>query len=169
MRRTRARSSRRRSVAGSCGVGVDSIGLERGDLDHVVVTRRGGVLALDSKWRNQTTVSDTRAMAAAAHRVRQRAEAVARSIMQAERARHRARVDSVRVRPAVVVWGAEQYRLPGGVAQVDGIDFVAGSQLRGWLRQLDGEVVTKAAAAQIEAALVAFRDTSPARRQSART
>jgi hypothetical protein len=148
---------------------VDSIGLERGDLDHVVVTRPGGVLVLDSKWRNKVSSSDTQGMAVAAHRVRLRAEALTRSLLQAERARHRARVDSVRVRPVVVLWGAEQHHLPRGAAEVDGIDFVAGRHLRTWLRQLDGDLVSKAAAAQLEALLLEFRATSASRRHPAQT
>ena len=97
-----------------------------------------------------------------------RAEAVTRSLFQGERARHRARVDSVRVRPVVVLWGAEQHRVPGGVTQVDGIDFVAGRHLRTWLRQLEGDLVSKAAAAQLKERLLEFRESSAARRQPAR-
>lgn len=146
---------------------VDSIDLDRGDIDHVVVTRRGGVLAIDSKWRNQTTANDTQEMAAAATKVRRRAEAVTQSLLKSDRgARHRARVGSVRVRPVVVIWGAEQHRLPGGVAQVEGIDFVAGRHLRIWLRQLDGDVVSEEAAAQLGARLLDFRETSGAGRHS---
>ena len=137
---------------------VDSIGLERGDLDHFVVSRRGGVLVLDSKWRNQVTAGDTQAMAEAARRVKLRAEAVARSLLKGERSRHPARVDSVGVRPVVVLWGAAQHRVPGGVTQVDGIDFVAGRHLRRWLRQLEGDLVSRAAAAQLEERLLEFRE-----------
>jgi hypothetical protein len=63
------------------------------------------------------------------------------------------------VRPVVVVWGAEQHRFAGGLTQADGIDFVAGHQLRTALRQLEGEVVSKGAAAQMKAALMEFRET----------
>jgi hypothetical protein len=49
------KAAMRRRLIWGC---VDSIGLEGGDLDHVVVTRRGGVLVLDSRWRNQTSASD---------------------------------------------------------------------------------------------------------------
>jgi hypothetical protein len=62
----------------------------------------------------------------------------------------------------VVLWGAEQHRLPNGLAQVDGIDFVAGRHLRTWLRNLEGDDVSKAAAAQLEALLLEFRETSAA-------
>jgi hypothetical protein len=54
---------------GSGSVGwVDSIELQIGDIDHLVVTRHGGVVAIDSKWRNQTTDEDVAAMADSARR-----------------------------------------------------------------------------------------------------
>lgn len=40
---------------------VDSINLQAGDLDHLVVTRKGGLIAVDSKWRSDGT--DAGAMA----------------------------------------------------------------------------------------------------------
>lgn len=52
---------------------VDSITLQAGDLDHLVVTRNGGLVAVDSKWRNQA--NDTIEMAGAAKKARLRAEA----------------------------------------------------------------------------------------------
>ena len=55
---------------------VDSISLRAGDLDHLVVTRHGGLVAVDSKWRNRA--SDTVDMARAADKARLRAEALAR-------------------------------------------------------------------------------------------
>jgi len=121
---------------------VDSIILQRGDLDHVVVTRRGGVLAIDSKWRNGTSTTDAEAMALAADKVRRRAESLTRQLLSSERARHRAPGAAVKVRPLVVIWGAEQRRLPEGGARVNGIDFVAGQHLRAWLRQLGSEPVS---------------------------
>lgn len=57
---------------------VDGITLERGDIDHVVVTRRGGVVVIDSKWRNGTNDQDRLDMAAAAKKVQLRAEGVTR-------------------------------------------------------------------------------------------
>jgi hypothetical protein len=149
---------------------VDSISLERGDLDHVVVTRRGGVLVLDSKWRNQTSVNDTEAMAAAASRMKRRADAVTRSLFKSERrALHRAKVNPVGVRPVVVLWGAEQHRIPDGVAQVNGIDFVAGRHLRAWLERLSGDPVSEDAAANLHARLLEFRASSAGRKAAARS
>jgi hypothetical protein len=36
-----------------CGGWVNSIELQIGDIDHLVVTRLGGVVAIDSKWRTR--------------------------------------------------------------------------------------------------------------------
>jgi len=136
---------------------VDGISLQAGDIDHVVVTRHGGVVVIDSKWRNQANVQDALAMAAAVKKVRLRAEAIALTAVAVERARHRASGGSVVIRPAVVLWGAEQHRLPNGVARVDGIDFVAGRHLRKWLRGLEGDDVSKAAAVELVKLLEQFR------------
>ena len=51
---------------------VDSLALQHGDIDHLVVTRRGGLVAIDSKWRSQA--NDTIEMARAAQKVRLPAE-----------------------------------------------------------------------------------------------
>jgi hypothetical protein len=68
---------------------VDSITLERGDLDQLVVTRGGGVVAIDSKWRND--IMDHAAIVEAARRVQLRSEGVVPSLLQSERGSHRAR------------------------------------------------------------------------------
>ncbi len=63
---------------------VDSVSLQRGNMDHVVITRSAGVLVLDSKWRNKSDSKDTLDMAAAARKVQLRAEGVARTILVSE-------------------------------------------------------------------------------------
>jgi hypothetical protein len=146
-------SKRRRVIWGW----VDGISLQAGDIDHVVVTRRGGVVVIDSKWRNQANAQDALDMAAAVKKVRLRAEAVTRTVIGSERARHRASGGPVVIRPAVVLWGAEQHRLPHGVARADGIDFVAGRHLRKWLRGLEGDDVSKEAATELVKLLEQFR------------
>jgi hypothetical protein len=134
---------------------VDSINLQCGDLDHLVVTRRGGLVAIDSKWRNQA--SDTVDMARAAHRARLRTEGLANSLLRNEKGvRHRAKVNPVAVTPVVVLWGAAQHGVPDG-ANVDGIDFVAGHSLLEWLSRLEHEPVDKAAATDVVARLEEFR------------
>lgn len=145
------RAKRRRLIWGW----VDSISLQVGDLDHLVVTRRGGLVAIDSKWRNQA--NDTVDMAQAARRVRTRAEGLTQSLLQADRAaRHRSKTNPLRVIPVVVLWGAAQHQVPDH-ARVDEIDFVAGRRLLGWLEDLDGEPVDKAAAADVIERLEDYR------------
>jgi hypothetical protein len=134
---------------------VDSINFQAGDLDHLVVTRRGGLVAIDSKWRNQS--SDTVDMARAARRARVRAEGLAQTLLRSERrARHRAKANPLHVTPVVVLWGPAQHDVPDN-ARVDGIDFVAGRRLRSWLAHLDGRPVDKPSAADIIDRLERFR------------
>lgn len=134
---------------------VDSIDLQAGDLDHLVVTRRAGLIAIDSKWRNEAR--DTLAMAQAAHRVQLRAEGLARKVLKTERgARHRRKTNPLRVTPVVVLWGAAQRDVPDQ-AQVNGIDFVSGRRFLVWLRALDGEPVDKSAARDVIQRLEQYR------------
>ena len=94
------RARRRRLIWGW----VDSISLRAGDIDHLVVTRRGGLVAIDSKWRNQPTAQDVAAMAQAAARVRLRAEGLTQTLLASERsARHRARANPLTVKSVVVM------------------------------------------------------------------
>ncbi len=66
---------------------VDSVELQAGDIDHIVVTRRGGVVVIDSKWRNQITKDDVPAMARSSRKAALRAEGVLR-VCSNERAGH---------------------------------------------------------------------------------
>lgn len=150
------RARRKRLIWGH----VDSISLQAGDLDHLVVTRHGGLIALDSKWRSRHDATDTLDMVRAASKVRLRAEGLTQTLLKSDRgARHRARTNPLSVKPAVVLWGAAQHAVPHG-AQVDGIEFVAGRQLRRWLAQLEGESVTKEAAEDILKRLNKYRAAS---------
>ena len=136
---------------------VDSISLRGGDLDHVVVTRNGGVVVIDSKWRNHAGTDHVASMAASADKVQRRAEALAAQVLGAQRGAHRARGRAVTVTPVVVLWGPEQGRLAAGSANVHGIDFVAGRHLRNWLRGLDGDPVDKNAGAELVKCLLRYR------------
>jgi hypothetical protein len=134
---------------------VDSLSLQNGDIDHLVVTRRGGLVAVDSKWRS--AISDTVDMARAAQRVRLRAEALTRDLLKGEtRGTRRAKVNPLSVTSVVVLWGAAQHGVPDG-ASVDGIEFIAGRKFVDWLARLDGEPVDRAAAAGIVRSLEARR------------
>src|SRR5690606_126514 len=56
------RAKRRRLIWGW----VDSITVSTGDIDHLVITRRGGVVAIDSKWRSEAVGTDIGRSAASA-------------------------------------------------------------------------------------------------------
>ena len=134
---------------------VDSIALQNGDLDHLVMTRHGGLVAIDSKWRNGT--ADAAEMAKDGRRTKLRAEALAQSLFKSERsARHRAKVNPLPVTPVVVLWGASQHSLPDD-ARIDGIQFVAGRRLLPWLAELGTQPVTRSAARDIVDRLESFR------------
>jgi hypothetical protein len=125
---------------------VDSVQLQVGDIDHIVVTRRGGVVAIDSKWRNQIAAADKPAMAAASRKAAMRAEGVLRSVLKRESgARHRTNAKPVSVTPLVVLWGAARTGVPND-ASVDGVRFLDGRQLLAWLAELDHHEVPRDAA-----------------------
>jgi hypothetical protein len=153
------RAKRKRLIWGS----VDSISFEVGDLDHLVVTRRAGLVAIDSKFSNQAATRDTFDMARAAHRARLRAEALAKTLLRNESdARHRSRTNPLAVTPVVVVWGALQHEIPAG-AKVNGIEFVPGRLLVRGLELLEGQAVDRDAGEEILNRLHSFRDTASQR------
>ena len=137
------RAKRKRLVWGW----VDSVALQHGDIDHLVVTREGGLVAIDSKWRNR--IHDTNDMARAAQKVRLRAEGLTRDLLKGDaRGSRRAKINPLRVTSIVVLWGAAQHDVPDG-AEIDGIAFVPGRKLLAWLAQLQGQPVNKAAANEV--------------------
>lgn len=145
------RAKRRRVVWGW----VDSLALPVGDIDHLVVTRRGGLVAVDSKWRSR--INDAAEMARAAQKVRLRAEALTRDLLKGDsRGARRAKVNPLSVTAVVVLWGPAQHGVPEG-ATVDGIEFVAGRNLVAWLRRLDGYAVDQTAADDVVRQLEARR------------
>lgn len=147
------RAKRRRLVWGW----VDSINLQAGDLDHVVVTRRGGLVAIDTKWRNEVTADDTVAMVRAGLKAKARAEGLARTLLKSERgARHRARVQPLTVTPVIVLWGATQRTVPDGV-EIEGVRFVGGRKLLKFLDRLEGDEVSREAASDVLGRLTAYR------------
>lgn len=147
------RAKRKRHIWGW----VDSVELQAGDIDHIVVTRRGGVVIIDSKWRNQITREDVPAMADSARRAALRAEGVLRTLLKRESgARHRTRAQPVSVTAAVVLWGAARTAVPSD-ANVDGVRFLDGRQLLDWLAQLDGHEVPRDAANDVLKLLTDYR------------
>lgn len=137
---------------------VDSITLQNGDIDHLVVTRNGGLVAVDSKWRSKDS-TDHQSMADSAERVRTRSQAVATTLLKSERGSHRARTAAFEVLPAVVLWGSAQHQLPED-AQITGIPFVAGHRLIEWLTHLSRESIDEDAGADLLERLESFRESS---------
>ncbi|NYI45742.1 hypothetical protein BJ993_002822 [Nocardioides aromaticivorans] len=150
------KAKRRRLVWGW----VDSITLQGGDLDHVVVTRSGGIVVLDSKWRGSIDADAVAEMTASAKKAAIRAQGLARSMLKSERgAKHRARAQPVTVDAAVVLWGAARELVNDG-REVDGVRFVDGRKLVDWLRQLEGPPVPPDAAKELLEQLAAYRATA---------
>jgi hypothetical protein len=145
------RAKRKGLVWGS----IDSVNLGTGDIDHLVVTRDGGLIVLDSKWRTES-VTDPSDMVRSAEKVKMRAEALARTLLRSERGSHRAAVNAVPVTPAVVLWGPSQQDLPDNATSRD-ISFVGGRRLLEWIAQRQGDPVDKAAAADLLRQLKEFR------------
>lgn len=136
---------------------VDSVELQAGDIDHIVVTRRGGVVVIDSKWRNQIGAGDVPAMAGSTRKAALRAEGVLRSVLKRESgARNRTNAKPVAVTAAVVLWGAARTGVPID-ASVDGVRFLDGRQLLRWLAQLEGHEVPRDAAKNVIKLLEDYR------------
>jgi hypothetical protein len=138
---------------------VDSITLEVGDIDHVVVTRSGGVVAIDSKWRNAIDRGDIEQMARSARRAASRAEGLGGQLLRTSersKAKHRSKSRPLTVTPVVVVWGAAQHDLPEDAAH-DGVRFIAGLQLRQWLSDQHHDPIDRAAARHFLSALKDWR------------
>jgi hypothetical protein len=135
---------------------VDSVTLQSGDIDHLVVTRAGGLVAIDSKWRSSAQHLDPAALAQEAKKARLRAEGVVQTVLRSERGSHRARARAFRVSPLVVVWGAARDGVPHGAAISD-VDIIKGSELVDWLGNLQGDAIDEPAAAEILAEVERFR------------
>lgn len=139
---------------------VDSIDFQSGDLDHMIITRHGGLVALDSKWRSQVDTDSVEEMARAVRKAKTRAEGLAHTLLMSERGKRRARGRSVTVTPAVALWGAAAHDMPAEPVQRHGVHFVAGRQLVTWLATLDHDMVDRTAAQDLATRLKQFRDTS---------
>lgn len=168
--RDELRKARRR---GHIWDAAHDVRLEVGDLDHVVATRRGGIVVLDSKWRSIVSDGAAVELAERARRVRTRAEALVDTHLPRQRGRRMAQ--RAKVRPAVVVWGAMASHLPPDFSH-DGVDVIPGNQLCDWLAGLDGTPVERDVAeeflaevrrfsAEVAARAAASSSTTPAGRR----
>ncbi len=138
---------------------VDSVEVEGGDIDHLVVSREAGLLAIDSKWRSRTNPADQQRMIQDAKKVKVRAEGIARTIVKNNWGRRRAQVNPLSARAIVAIWGAVQDEMNTLVAS-EGIQFIAGREIRDWLAGLGGETVDQDAATDLLSKLESFRATS---------
>lgn len=154
--RTELAAARRRRLIWNW---VDSITLQNGDIDHLVITRRAGVVAIDdSKWRNAVKAEDIAAMARSARTAANRATALAETLLASDRsARHRARVRPVTVTPLIVMWGSAQHDVPEAFER-DGVAFVSGRRLSRHLRALDGHPIDRRAARDLLRKLENYRE-----------
>lgn len=141
---------------------VDSVGLQAGDIDHLVVTRSGGIIAIDSKFRNRADAQDRESMVRSARKVALRANALMQTLTRRERGAHRADGSPIKVTPVVVLWGAVQAELPEG-AQVEGIEFVGGKHLVQWLASQSGHGVDKDSGRELIERIEQFRESARAR------
>lgn len=138
---------------------VDSVTVQNGDIDHLVVTRSGGLVAIDSKWRSGVEHLDPATLARQATKARVRAEGVLQSVLKTERGSHRARTRAFRVKPLVVIWGPASNAVPDG-ASFDGVDITHGFGLVDWFEGLDGDAIDEAGAADVLAHIERFRSSA---------
>lgn len=138
------RAKRRRLIWGW----IDNVETDSGDVDHLVVTRHGGIVAIDSKWHGvEATKELLRRDAETALASCRRANSILRSIKM-----HRSPT------PLVVFWGGTQQEVPREGAVLHGVEFIGGRQLLPWLRDHHGEEIDRATARRILAALRQFKD-----------
>lgn len=123
---------------------VDDVELQGGDVDHLVVTREGGVVAIDSRWGSEELTPEL--LAADAQR----------ALLATRRASSRLQTRNVTaaVRPLLVYWGSIQGDVKKlSVRNLEGVEFLAGRELRAWLRKQNGRPVERAEAHRILKAL----------------
>lgn len=138
---------------------VDSLTVQGGDVDHIVISRNGGIVAIDSKWRTRVDAQGRNVMVRQALTARRRTEAVVRSVLDRQRRGRRADGTAFRVRTAVVIWGSAQADLPDNVS-FDGVDFVRGRDFRGWLNDLKGDPVDQEPAEYLLTSLEHYREAA---------
>lgn len=149
-----AKARRRRHIWGS----VDSIWTERGDVDHLVVARRGGLVAIDSKWYTEITPQRLeQATRAASHACRQAGLVLrAEGLLNVDRAAKHSTQTTITITPLVVIWGAQEDVPPD--TRVNDVEVIAGSDLLSWLKALDHELIDKRPASELIELLEQFRE-----------
>ena len=133
---------------------VDDVEVQGVDVDHLVVTREGGVVAIDSRWSSDELTPELLAEDA------QRALLASRRTSLMLHSRDLAPA----VRPLLVYWGDIQTDVKKlTVRNLEGVEFLAGRELRAWLRKQNGRPVPHAEARHLLKELKsARRNTRPA-------
>jgi hypothetical protein len=116
---------------------VNSAAVASGDIDHLVVTRRGGVVVVDSKWCSALTDEVRAAMVNSARRAALRAEGIVNTVSKRSGGRHRGSREA-RVITVVVLWGAGRDDLAPGGETSEGVVLVRGGDFCTWLSALQG-------------------------------
>lgn len=119
---------------------IDNVEVQGGDIDHLVATRTGWI-AIDSKWHSRSFDAELIAQdAERAKRAARRASLVLRSL------RH-----NTEVRALAVCWGGSRHEIPDGIAIAHDVEFVDGTHLKRWLRELpDGTLDRQTARATLK-------------------
>lgn len=104
---------------------VDNLEVASGDVDHLVLTRDGAWIALDSKWHSGAALRYGLSDIWSARASAQRARNILRSL------RHPRPL----VTPVVVVWGGGQHELTESWLEVEDVAVVKGRALVDWLSQ----------------------------------
>lgn len=134
---------------------VDALELERGDIDHLVVTRRGGIVVVDSKWCSALDADLRLAFAGSATRAANAGRGLINTVTQRSHGRHSAPRKALTVTPVVVVWGAAQSSVRDDEV-VDGVAIVRGSGFRTWLACLEAETISQKTATELVARIEGF-------------
>ncbi len=119
---------------------VDDVELHGAEVDHLVVTREGGVVAIESRWSSEELTPELLA-ADAQHALLacRRASLMLHSHELAPA-----------VRPLLVYWGSIQADVKKlTVRNLEGVEFLAGRELRAWLRKQNGRPVSHAEARHV--------------------
>jgi hypothetical protein len=136
------RAKHRRHIRGW----IDSVAIADGDIDHLVVTRDGRLIAIDSKWHAKASKVDWERDAARAERSAQRARSVLRSLGE-----------PWPVSAAVVVWGGSAGDIGSGMSVGD-VPILPGPTLKHWLKANDGARVRKQDVDRVLRAVEGFRE-----------
>lgn len=134
---------------------LDSIVTQQGDVDHVVFLRRGGVVAIDSKWRSAWSDEIQAHVVLTARRSCLRARGLITTQLSRAPGRHRGAAEKIDVTALAVVWGPAQEQI-GEPIVVDGVHVVAGSGLRSWVAARSGEPLERDVARELRDALAAW-------------